>query len=375
MAGGDELLIAAANRLKACCREEDFVARLGGDEFAVIWQHCGPLDEIESRLEELVASLGRPYIIQGAEAKSGASIGAAGFPLQAGDVTTLLQYADMALYRAKALGRCQHKLFDTDLSYEILERAELVAALHRLVEGDGLLLHYQPIYGIHARKVQSYEALARWNHPERGMIPPDVFIRLAEETGLIHQLGERILHLACSEALNWPAHINVSVNVSPLQLKNRKFPEIVKNVLEKTGLNGARLEVEITESVLMDEYEHKNVILNELKALGCKISMDDFGTGYSSLSYLWKFSFDKIKIDRSFIQALPDPTAKEIIQAILGIASIRAMTVTVEGVETAAQLQMVSNMGCSEAQGYYLGRPQQQAIAGTRDTETALVWE
>ncbi|WP_086647371.1 EAL domain-containing protein [Acetobacter sp. DsW_54] len=373
--GGDELLIAAANRLKACCREEDFVARLGGDEFAVIWQHCGPLDEIESRLEELVASLGRPYIIQGAEAKSGASIGAAGFPLQAGDVTTLLQYADMALYRAKALGRCQHKLFDTDLSYEILERAELVAALHRLVEGDGLLLHYQPIYGIHARKVQSYEALARWNHPERGMIPPDVFIRLAEETGLIHQLGERILHLACSEALNWPEHINVSVNVSPLQLKNRKFPEIVKNVLEKTGLNGARLEVEITESVLMDEYEHKNVILNELKALGCKISMDDFGTGYSSLSYLWKFSFDKIKIDRSFIQALPDPTAKEIIQAILGIASIRAMTVTVEGVETAAQLQMVSNMGCSEAQGYYLGRPQQQAIAGTRDTETALVWE
>ncbi|WP_338331983.1 EAL domain-containing protein [Acetobacter sp. LMG 32666] len=373
--GGDELLIAAAARLKACCREDDFVARLGGDEFAVIWQHYGRLDEIETRLEELVASLGRPYLIQGAEAKSGASIGAAGFPLQAGDVTTLLQYADMALYRAKALGRCQHKLFDTDLSYEILERAELVSALHRLVEGDGLLLHYQPIYGINARKVQSYEALARWNHPERGMIPPDVFIRLAEETGLIHQLGERILHIACSEALNWPAHINVSVNVSPLQLKNRKFPEIVKNVLNQTGFDGHRLEVEITESVLMDEYEHKNVILSELKALGCKISMDDFGTGYSSLSYLWKFSFDKIKIDRSFIQALPDPTAKEIIQAILGIASIRAMTVTVEGVETAAQLQMVSNMGCSEAQGYYLGRPQQQALAATRDMEMALAWE
>ncbi|MFT8370992.1 MAG: EAL domain-containing protein [Acetobacter sp.] len=373
--GGDELLIAAANRLKACCREEDFVARLGGDEFAVIWQHCGPLDEIESRLEELVASLGRPYTIQGAEAKSGASIGAAGFPLQAGDVTTLLQYADMALYRAKALGRCQHKLFDTALSYEILERTELVAALHRLVAGEGLLLHYQPIYGIHARKVQSYEALARWNHPERGMIPPDVFIRLAEETGLIHQLGERILHLACSEALNWPEQINVSVNVSPLQIKNRKFPEIVKNVLDKTGLNGTRLEVEITESVLMDEYEHKNVILNELKALGCRISMDDFGTGYSSLSYLWKFSFDKIKIDRSFIQALPDPTAREIIQAILGIASIRAMTVTVEGVETADQLRMVSTMGCTEAQGYYLGRPQQHVLSATRDMETALVWE
>ena len=372
--GGAELLIAAATRLKGCCREDDFVARLGGDEFAVIWQHCGPLDEIEGRLEELVASLGRPYTIQGAEAKSGASIGAAGFPLQAGDVTTLLQYADMALYRAKALGRCQHKLFDTDLSYEILERAELVSALHRLVEGEGLLLHYQPIYGLSARKVQSYEALARWNHPERGMIPPDVFIRLAEETGLIHQLGERILHIACREALTWPAHVNVSVNVSPLQLKNRKFPEIVRNVLQETGLDGARLEVEITESVLMDEYEHKNVILSELKALGCKISMDDFGTGYSSLSYLWKFSFDKIKIDRSFVQALPDPTAKEIIQAILGIASIRAMTVTVEGVETAAQLQMVSSMGCSEAQGYYLGRPQQYANTDRREMEMALAW-
>ncbi|MFT8419834.1 MAG: EAL domain-containing protein, partial [Acetobacter sp.] len=280
-----------------------------------------------------------------------------------------------ALYRAKALGRCQHKLFDTDLSYEILERAELVSALHRLVEGEGLLLHYQPIYGINARKIQSYEALARWNHPERGMISPEVFIRLAEETGLIHKLGERILNIACREALTWPDNVNVSVNVSPLQLKDRKFPEIVRNVLKETGFDGARLEVEITESVLMDEYEHKNVILNELKALGCKISMDDFGTGYSSLSYLWKFSFDKIKIDRSFVQALPDPTAKEIIQAILGIASIRAMTVTVEGVETADQLQMVSTMGCSEAQGYYLGRPQQQANTQVRESEMALAWD
>ncbi|MBO1324616.1 EAL domain-containing protein [Acetobacter sp. TBRC 12305] len=355
--GGDELLRKAASRLQACCRQDDFVARLGGDEFAMIWPYCSATAPIEPRLGELIKLLSAPYTVQDNEVVVGASIGAAHFPDQANDSATLLRYADMALYKAKALGRCQYKLFDNALSREMSERAELVAALHKMVDGEGLSLHYQPIYCLTTNKIRSFEALARWHHAERGTIPPDIFIRLVEDTGLIHQFGERVLRMACYEARTWPKTVTVSVNVSPLQLKRRQFPDVIRTILEETGLEPSRLDLEITESVLMDEYEYKNSILNDIREIGCNISIDDFGTGYSSLSYLWKLPFDKIKIDRSFVQALPDPTAKEIIQSIVGIASIRAKTVIVEGVESQIQLDAVRAMKCTEAQGYFLGRP------------------
>ena len=354
---GDALLRNAAQRLQDACRKDDFVARLGGDEFAVIWPHVDPLHDLEGRLAELVKCLSKPYPIEGTEALSGASIGAALFPQNAQDSTTLLQYADMALYRAKALGRNQYRLFDRELSHEIRERAALVAGLHSLVRGEGLSLHYQPIFCLKQNRIKSYEALARWNYPGKGPIPPDVFIKLAEESGLIHQLEEKILWMACQAASNWPEDVSVAVNVSPLQLKDRKFSDTIKKILDEVGLDASRLDIEITESILIDENGYKISVLNEIRRLGCRINIDDFGTGYSSLSYLWKIPFDKIKIDRSFVQALPDPTAREIIQAIVGIASIRTTTVVVEGVETSQQLDMVRNMGCAEAQGYFLGKP------------------
>ncbi|MBO1326865.1 EAL domain-containing protein [Acetobacter suratthaniensis] len=354
---GDELLIKAATRLTACCRDHDFVARLGGDEFAIIWPLHAMSAEIEHRLAGLINDLKVPYVVEGNEAASGASIGAAYFPNQATDIKTLLQYADMALYRAKALGRCQYKVFDNELSHAIRERMELTTALSRLAEGEGLSLHYQPICCLRSGRVRSYEALARWHHPERGAIPPNLFIRLAEETGLIHQLGERILWMACEQAAQWPQDVAVSVNVSPAQLKNRKLTEIIRQTLKGTGLPAHRLEIEITENVLIDNVEFKSSILSEIRNIGCRISIDDFGTGYSSLSYLWKFPFDKIKIDRSFVQGLSDPTAREIIQAIVSIAAIRSMVIIVEGVETEEQFQIVKAMGCTQAQGYLLGRP------------------
>ncbi|MFT9015055.1 MAG: EAL domain-containing protein [Acetobacter sp.] len=354
---GDELLRKAALRLQTFCRQDDFVARLGGDEFAMIWPYCSATTPIEPRLAELIKLLSAPYTIQNNEVVVGASIGAAHFPGQAEDSATLLRHADMALYKAKSLGRCQYKLFDNDLSREIRDRAELVAALHKMVDGEGLSLHYQPIFCLTTNTIRSFEALARWHHAERGTIPPDVFIRLVEDTGLIHEFGERVLRMACSQARTWPETVTVSVNVSPLQLKRRQFPDVIRAILAETGLKPSRLDLEITESVLMDEYEYKNSILNDIRDIGCNISIDDFGTGYSSLSYLWKLPFDKIKIDRSFVQALPDPTAKEIIQSIVGIASIRAKTVIVEGVESEVQLKAVRAMKCTEAQGYFLGRP------------------
>lgn len=354
---GDELLVKAASRLTACCRDHDFVARLGGDEFAIIWPLQTMSADIEQRLAGLINDLKLPYIVEGNEAASGASIGAAYFPQQATDIKTLLQYADMALYRAKALGRCQYKVFDNELSHAIRERVELTTALARLAEGEGLSLHYQPICCLKSGRVRSYEALARWNHPERGTIPPSLFIRLAEETGLIHQLGERILWMACEQAAQWPQEIAVSVNVSPAQLKKRKLTDIIRQTLQGTGLPAHRLEIEITENVLIDNVEFKSSVLNDIRNIGCRISIDDFGTGYSSLSYLWKFPFDKIKIDRSFVQGLSDPTAREIIQAIVSIAAIRSMVIIVEGVETEEQFQIVKAMGCTQAQGYLLGRP------------------
>lgn len=354
---GDELLVKAASRLTACCRDHDFVARLGGDEFAIIWPLQTMSADIEQRLAGLINDLKVPYIVEGNEATSGASIGAAYFPQQATDIKTLLQYADMALYRAKALGRCQYKVFDNELSHAIRERVELTTALARLAEGEGLSLHYQPICCLRSGRVRSYEALARWHHPERGAIPPNLFIRLAEETGLIHQLGERILWMACEQAAQWPQEIAVSVNVSPAQLKNCKLTDIIRQTLQGTGLPAHRLEIEITENVLIDNVEFKSSVLNDIRNIGCRISIDDFGTGYSSLSYLWKFPFDKIKIDRSFVQGLSDPTAREIIQAIVSIAAIRSMVIIVEGVETEEQFQIVKAMGCTQAQGYLLGRP------------------
>jgi diguanylate cyclase (GGDEF)-like protein len=354
---GDELLVKAASRLTACCRDHDFVARLGGDEFAIIWPLHTISTDIEHRLTGLINDLRVPYLVEGNEAASGASIGAAYFPQQATDIKTLLQYADMALYRAKALGRCQYKVFDNELSRAIRERVELTTALARLAEGEGLSLHYQPICCLKSGRIRSYEALARWHHPDRGAIPPNLFIRLAEETGLIHQLGERILWMACEQAVQWPQEIAVSVNVSPAQLKNHKLTEIIRQTLKATGLPAHRLEIEITENVLIDNVEFKSSVLNDIRDIGCRISIDDFGTGYSSLSYLWKFPFDKIKIDRSFVQGLSDPTAREIIQAIVSIAAIRSMIIIVEGVETEEQFQIVKAMGCTQAQGYLLGRP------------------
>ena len=355
---GDELLKMVAARLRHCVRDIDTVARVGGDEFAIIQTGIEePLDTatLARRIGEAVRA---PYVLAGQAVVVDTSIGIALSPNDGTEPDGLLKAADMALYGAKADGRGTYRFFEAAMDMRMKARRELEIALRRALAAGQFELHYQPLVNVDNKRITGCEALLRWNHPERGMIPPAEFIPVAEEIGLIVPLGEWVLRKACLDAASWPDDIKIAVNLSPTQVTNQNLVPIVVSALAAAGLPARRLEVEITESVLLHNTETNTATLHRLRELGVHISMDDFGTGYSSLSYLRKFPFDKIKIDRSFISGLPgDNESIAIVRAVAGLAANLNMTATAEGVETAEQLETIRALGCVEMQGYLFSRP------------------
>lgn len=355
---GDALLCAVATRLRVCLRDRDTLARLGGDEFAIVLP--GLLDEREAReiARRLIDTIRPAFNVEGHTLSVGLSIGVA---LAEAPYTPedLLRNADMALYEAKRNGRNRFENFNIEMDVAARQRRIIEIDLREAITGDQLRLYYQPITDGQGKEIIGYESLMRWHHPEKGLIMPNDFIPIAEETGLIHSLGANALHEACREAQTWPAHQSVAVNLSPLQFKNSGLIAVVESALRQSGLAPYRLEIEITESVLLDDTLTNLRTLQRLKALGVRIALDDFGTGYSSLSYLRSFPFDKIKIDKSFINDMQESRESlAIIRAITGMSRSLDIQITAEGVESSEQYDRLREEGCTLFQGYYFGRPQ-----------------
>jgi diguanylate cyclase (GGDEF)-like protein len=354
---GDALLREVAARLSACVLEGDTVARIGGSEFAVLQVGIAGPDEPVNRAQTLLDVLTRPYEIEGHQIIIDANVGLALAPRDETAGPPLLRQADIALSRAKAEGGKTWRAFEAAMDAELQNRRGLEIDLRRALANNEFEVHFQPINSAKTRSVRSFEALARWRHPERGMISPADFIPLAERTGLIAPLGEWVLRTACQEATHWPSDVRVSVNLSACQFRAGDLIGMVRKALADTGLPARRLELEITESVLLDGSGDNLATLHALRDLGAKIAMDDFGTGYSSLSYLRSFPFDKIKIDQSFVKNIDQRDAREIVRAIANLGRTLGITTTAEGVETEEQLKTMIAYRCTEVQGYLFSRP------------------
>ena len=361
-AAGDRLLIGVTGRLRACVRETDTLARLGGDEFAIVQIGARQLADTEMLAQRLIDALDPAFDLDGNQVTVGVSVGIAlrsvtDVMLSNVDAGILLQEADMALYRAKEEGRGIYRFFAAEMNQKLLERRALEADILEAIINNQFRLHYQPQLDLARRKIVGAEALIRWHHPLRGEIAPEAFIPLAEETGLITRIGEWVLHEACRQAALWPDLGCIAVNVSPVQFRRPCFVDQVKRALEQTGLEAARLEIEITEGVLLNETDETLATLRRLRGLGITIAMDDFGTGYSSLGYLQKFHFDKIKIDRSFVRNLEaDDHAAAIVRAVLRMSHALGIRVNAEGVEHEHQAVMLQEEGCEEVQGFLFSR-------------------
>ncbi len=357
---GDDVLCQVAARLRRLVRHDDEVARLGGDEFAVLFSGVSDAATIGRLAQGVVDALAEPIDADGHRVPCGASVGVARFEHDALEVPELLHKADLAMYRSKREGRGQFSFYDAELDHALEQRRRLTLELRSAIADGQLSPHFQPLYASGAAgKLTGYEALMRWHHPERGMVPPSEFIPLAEETGLIEEIGTWMLRAACAEAARWPEELHVAVNLSAVQFHGRRpLPKLVREILEETGLAPTRLELEITESLLMSNAESVLETLEELSRTGVRIALDDFGTGYSSLSYLWRFPFDKVKIDRSFTMGLDtDEKAGLIVRSIITMAHSMGIRVNAEGVETEAQRSALNELGCDELQGFLLGRP------------------
>ena len=356
---GDELLKVVAGRLSACIRETDTVARLGGDEFAILATADG--DQREAAIataNRLLGAVAAPCDLDGHHVNIGTSVGIALAPEHGTDVDQLVKNADLALYKAKSEGRDAYRIFEDAMGVEVRTRRAHQIDLRNALSNDEFELYYQPIVDIQTRQTASIEALIRWHHPQRGMIPPADFIPLAEESGLINQIGEWVLRKACSDALHWPPHIKVSVNLSAVQFRKIGPIDSFCQTLRESGLQPERLELEITESVLLQGNADNVETLHRLRLMGISIVLDDFGTGYSSLSYLRMFPFDKIKIDRSFVHELANSAdCAAIVSAVAGLGRSLRIDTVAEGVETEDQLLLVHAAGCTHAQGYLFGRP------------------
>jgi diguanylate cyclase (GGDEF)-like protein len=354
---GDFLLRTVAERLRALVRSGDVVARLGGDEFGILVIDPGH-DDLSSLAYRILREMNEPVDFQGQHLHTSVSIGIANFGCGRGDSVTLLKNADLALYKAKSDGRGTFRFFESEMDARAQARRTLEIELRRGIANGELEMHYQPQIDTNSSAVVGFEALVRWRHPRLGLVPPSEFIPLAEETGLIVGLGEWVLRTACSEALNWPPALRVAINVSPAQFKKNDLAEVVEQILRDTGLEPSRLDLEVTESLLLRDVESTLRILRQLKALGVKISMDDFGTGYSSLANLRSFPFDKIKIDKSFVGELDrDEDSAAIVRAVLALGASLGMKTCAEGVETWPQLEHLRTEGCDEVQGYLYSKP------------------
>jgi diguanylate cyclase (GGDEF)-like protein len=355
---GDLLLKTIAAKLHHLLPSTDRIARLGGDEFAIL-QVSSPQPASSIALaEKIVEVVGQSHCVDGHEVTVGASVGIA--VAKPGEMNTesFLKSADLAMYSAKSEGRGTYRVFDPQMDAVVQTRRSLERDMRTALVRGGFTLSYQPLVNLETKKVTAFEALMRWQHPERGSVPPSEFIPVAEEMGLIIQLGEWALRRACEEAIEWPEDIRVSVNLSPLQFSKGNLVSTVMNALGSSGLPASRLELEITETVLLEKSERNIAILNQLRELGVRISMDDFGTGYSSIGYLRSFPFDKIKIDRSFVRdLLVDEGSLAIVRAIAGLGVSFGMTTTAEGVETEEQVRCLKLEGCVEVQGYLYSKP------------------
>jgi diguanylate cyclase (GGDEF)-like protein len=350
---GDELLKSVAVNLNRCVGANGFVTRLGGDEFAIVQTGITDKNEVVNLVDAVFDAIRTPFDCLGQQLTTDASIGIALAPDHGTDLDQILKNADLAMYAAKSAGRRTHRFFDPAMDAAARARRQLEVDLRKAIAHGDLEVYYQPCVSLQDNQITGCEALVRWRHPERGMVSPAEFIPIAEETGLINELGEWVLTKACIEAVNWPKHVKLAVNVSPVQFKSGTLALKIMAALAASGLAAERLELEITEAVLIRDDEAALAILHQLRDIGVRIALDDFGTGYSSLSYLQRFPFDKIKIDRSFIKDIGEGGGSpSIVQAVVSIAAARQMATTAEGVETEAQRQLLRTLGCSEMQGY-----------------------
>ncbi|HEU5275110.1 MAG TPA: EAL domain-containing protein [Xanthobacteraceae bacterium] len=356
---GDALLKMVAERLAGCLETSDMVARLGGDEFAIVQREGSQPVGARVLAQSLIDAIGAPFDVDGHTVVIGTSVGIALAPNDGDGPDEALKNADLALYRAKAEGRGTYRFFEAAMDAEMQARRLLDLDLRAALARDEFELYYQPLVDLQAAELNGFEALLRWKHPVRGMVSPADFIPLAEEIGVITSIGAWVLKQACAEAARWPSHLTIAVNLSPVQFKNRALVLDVIAALGASGLAANRLELEITEAVMLQDTEATLATLRQLKDLGVHISMDDFGTGYSSLSYLRKFPFDKIKIDQSFVRDLESrPESMAIVRAVAGLGSTLGIPTTAEGVETLDQLKAVKAEGCTQVQGFLIGKPQ-----------------
>ena len=330
----------------------------GGDEFAILCNSAGTTQSVSTLAEAILGTVSKPFVIDGVTLDIGVSIGIALRNKDGSDAHTLMHNADLALYRAKAEGRGTFRLYEHHMDEIVKDRRKLETDLKNALNNGELSLVYQPLVAAREAKTVSFEALARWTHPERGAVSPSDFIPIAEGLGIVAEIGDWVLREACREAVNWPEHISVAVNLSPKQFQSNKIVQTVVDALSSSGLSPNRLELEITEGFFMENTEEVMFSLRELKGMGVAISLDDFGTGYSSLSYLLKFPFDKLKIDRSLIHSLDtDPNAQNVLEAITKLASVMNLTVTAEGIERLDQVKVMLKMHCTHFQGFLFGQP------------------
>ncbi|WP_298882548.1 EAL domain-containing protein [uncultured Bradyrhizobium sp.] len=358
---GDELLKSVAERLRRCAGPTDFVARLGGDEFAIVQSAVTSQDQVSELVARVFAAIRMPFDCMGHHLTTDASIGIALAPGHGNALDQILKNADMAMYAAKSAGRRTYRFFEPEMDAKVRERRQLEIDLRHAIAQSGrdggreggLEVYYQPCLSLKDDRITGCEALVRWRHPERGMVSPAEFIPIAEDTGLINEIGEWVLSTACRDAATWPDDIRLAVNVSPVQFKSDTLALKIMAALAASNLPASRLELEITEAVLIRDDDTALAILHQLRAIGVRIALDDFGTGYSSLSYLHRFPFDKIKIDRCFVSDIAGPDGSaSIVQAVVNLASARRMATTAEGVETEEQQRLLRTLGCTEMQGY-----------------------
>lgn len=359
---GDTLLVAVTGRLKHHLREVDTIARLGGDEFTIIVENLNEPSDANAVAEKILEALASPFPLEGQEYSVTASIGITICPSDGRDVDVLLKNADIAMYKAKELGRNRYHAFTVDMNTRSLERLALQSELRKALERDEFKLHYQPRIDTRNNRVVALEALVRWIHPERGLVPPGEFVAFAEETALILPIGEWILRTACAQNKLWQdaglTPVKISVNISAAQLRLGDLESSIRDLLEETGLRPEYLDLEITESTLMSDSETIRACLERLGTLGLRIFIDDFGTGYSSLSYLRRFPISGLKIDRSFVMDVPtDPNATAIARAVIALSRALHIQVIAEGVETEQQLEFLRAEGCHEVQGFHFSEP------------------
>jgi len=355
---GDKLLKIVADRLRGIVRETDTIARMGGDEFVIVQAPIADPADATALAQRIIGLISEPFDIDGHQAVIGASIGIAVGPGDGLRPDKLLRNADLALYRAKGDGRGTFRFFEPAMDLQMQTRRIMERDLRKALPAGEFELYYQPVVNLASNEISGFEALIRWNHPEKGLIAPAAFIPLAEEIGFIVPMGEWVIRQACATAAQWPGDLHVAVNISAAQFRGPGLMQVIVGALAASGLHPTRLEIEITETVLLQNRETTLAVLHQLRALGIRIAMDDFGTGYSSLTYLQCFPFDKIKIDRSFVKDITENAGSlNIVRAVAALANGMGMTATAEGVETREQLDRITSEGCTEMQGYLFSRP------------------